>query len=189
VSINNIYWLAAIVGTLLFVVQITLSMSSGDAGDTSASDHADIGHDSDLNGDGHTSWGEAMRYFTMRNVVHFLVGFGWGGVIFSGLGELAGSVLALACGLILVVAMIFMMRTLGRMESHAPQTMAEASGKQIKMHVSAGENGTTLGRGMVVLRGAMTEVQVKSTGRCVRPGEIAIVARVGEGFVEVDPGQ
>jgi hypothetical protein len=70
------YWIIAILTSLLFVIQMALTLVG--VGETDAG--AD-GFDADAHGDT-LDTGGSIQLFTIRNMVNFLLGIGWGGVCF-----------------------------------------------------------------------------------------------------------
>src|SRR5690606_32865391 len=66
------FWYIAILSSLIFVVQTILTFAG--SGDT---DGLEADFDGDLN---HTE--APFQFFTLRNLVNFMLGFGWTGVLF-----------------------------------------------------------------------------------------------------------
>lgn len=143
-SMEHVYWIIALIGTLLLlVVMVTTFMGGGDAD----MDHVDAGIDADT--------GIGMQFFTFKNLVGFLTMFAWSGLacIRSGLPNVFTVLISLACG----VLMMFIMAWLFKMISK----QSESGTLQIKNAVNkVGEVYTTIKKS----RGGMGKVQVEVQG-------------------------
>lgn len=75
----RIYWGIAIFASLVFLIQMVMTfIGIGDA------DGADADFDLGSDGDGGTlDAGGTLQLFSVRNIINFLLGIGWGGVCFS----------------------------------------------------------------------------------------------------------
>ena len=76
------YWIVALLATLVFLIQMVLTLVG--IGDTDSDVDFDASSDADFgDGSGDTmDTGGAIQLFTIRNMVNFLLGIGWGGVCF-----------------------------------------------------------------------------------------------------------
>ncbi|HMP93946.1 MAG TPA: serine protease, partial [Phnomibacter sp.] len=71
-SLHQIFWVVALLGSLFFLVQTIMTFTGTDAGDGLSADF-----------DGGLDGGDApFQLFSLRNLVNFLMGFGWTGVSF-----------------------------------------------------------------------------------------------------------
>jgi hypothetical protein len=93
------YWMLAIVGSFVFLVQTILSLVLGLDG------HSDMdasnGGDMDAVGHGDASFTD-FKFISFRTVMAFIMFFGWGGVLFGHNG-IGGFFAALVCGLIMMI--------------------------------------------------------------------------------------
>ena len=69
----QVFWGCAVVGSLIFIVQMVLTLVGMDSSDM----------DVDFDGGDTMDLGGGISLFSIKNFVNFLVGFGWGGVCFS----------------------------------------------------------------------------------------------------------
>lgn len=67
------FWYTAIAASFIFLIQTVLTFVGGS--------HGDVVH-SDFSGDTHAD--SPFQLFSFRNLINFLLGFGWGGVTFYG---------------------------------------------------------------------------------------------------------
>ncbi len=103
---QQVYWYIAIGASVIFIIQTIMTFIGADS---------DGGVDADFDGD--LDGAEApFQLFSLRNLVNFLLGFGWTGVAFYGtIGNSAilGIVAALV-GILFIAIFFFIMRTLMR---------------------------------------------------------------------------
>jgi hypothetical protein len=90
----KIYWTIALAASLVFVVQMIMTFAGADVPD---------GLDADA---------EPSQFFSLRNLVNFLLGFGWGGVCFYNTFSSRAWVTACALltGVVFVVLFFFLVR-------------------------------------------------------------------------------
>ncbi len=148
---KKLYWLCAIFGSALFIIQLGLALlGMGDHGDIDADTggldmhHADTGISD-------------FRFFSFRSVVAFITFFGWGGVIF-GLSGIAGFFAALTSGLIMMLATAALLCFLLKMEQSGninPEDYVGSSGK-VYLGIPAGRGKT--GKVSVSIRGSLREI-------------------------------
>ena len=76
----KIYWLFAVVGTLIFVIQALMTFFGGFGGDATSVDM-----NADVNNDGIADVGDMglahLKVFSFRSVIAFITFFGWGGLV------------------------------------------------------------------------------------------------------------
>ena len=68
----KMFWYVALPASLIFVIQLVLTLVGGDA-----SDGVDADFNGDIDADG------PFQLLSFRNLINFLLGFGWGGISFS----------------------------------------------------------------------------------------------------------
>ena len=73
----QVFWGCAVIGSLIFIVQMVLTLIGMDSSDM----------DVDFDGTDTMDLGGGISLFSIKNFVNFIVGFGWGGVCFAGIIE------------------------------------------------------------------------------------------------------
>ena len=102
---EQIFWVIALLFSLLFLIQTIISFTAGDA-DTAVGDaDAYVDHDD----------GIGYQFFTIKNLIAFFTMFGWTGIacIRGGISAGATILLAVAAGLVLVAHLIVLPWALG----------------------------------------------------------------------------
>ncbi len=118
----KILWGITLAASLIFIIQTILTFIGADA-DATGLDGADLdagGMDAaDLGGDipdsGHGSGG---NIYTFRNLINFLLGFGWTAILLrdSVQSNVLRIILAIAVGVGLVALVMYLFRLLGKMQ-------------------------------------------------------------------------
>ncbi len=106
------YWVVALGASLVFAVQMVLTFIG--IGDTDAS-----GGDASFDGNGDTlDTGGAIQLFSVRNVVNFLLGVGWGGVCFWNMFDNRHilTIVSFICGLAFLLAFLWMYKALMKLQ-------------------------------------------------------------------------
>lgn len=168
---EKIFWVIAIVFSLLFLIQAILSFTAGD-GDSAMGD-ADASVDGDM-GTGH-------QFFTIKNLIAFFTIFGWTGIAFIKGGMSTGltSAAALAAGSLMVVMMAFLFRTMSRLKHSGTLEISNALNKigETYLFIPAQRNG--YGKVHIKVQGSLQELQAITdddkdipTGKLVKVVEI-----------------
>lgn len=147
---EQIFWVIALLFSLLFLIQTIISFTAGDA-DTAVGDaDAYVDHDD----------GIGYQFFTIKNLIAFFTMFGWTGLacIRGGLGAAATISLAVAAGVVVVVIMIVLLRAMGRLKESGTMDIMNAVNKTatVYLFVPAVRRGT--GKVHVQVQGAVREL-------------------------------
>ena len=176
------YWTIAIAVSIIFIIQMTLTLiglGDTDAGgdiDLDAGGGADIG---DGNGDTMDTGG-AIQLFTIRNTVNFLLGVGWGGVCLSGVIE-NRFLLALAsilCGCIMVGAFIVMYRQLMKLEGNGSYRIEESVGQVCEVYIRIPAQRSGSGKVQISFQGSVQELPAQTEGDAIPSGTKVKVTQV-----------
>lgn len=116
----QVFWSIALATSVLLALQLLLMLfgigdGDGDVDGDLGGDAADV--DGHLDADGHGDAG--LHVVSMRTIVAFFTGFGWGGVaaLESGLGVLVATLCALAAGSAFMLGVFGLMRALYSMRA------------------------------------------------------------------------
>lgn len=128
-------WYVTLPTTLIFVIQTLLTFTGGDASD---------GLDADFDGDlSHASG--PFQLFTFRNLIHFLLGFGWTGVGFYQTipNKILLLIVAMTIGLGLVGLFFVIIRQIRKLNQDNTMRIENAIGKiaHVYLTIPARQNG------------------------------------------------
>jgi len=183
------YWTVAILASLVFLIQMVLTIvgigdTDGDV-DFDGSSTADVG-----DGSGDTmDTGGAVQLFTIRNMVNFLLGIGWGGVCFWNVipNRFLLALVALICGCLLVVAFLYMFRKLMKLESNGAFNIKEAVGQVVNVYIRIPAARSGQGKVQVSFGGSIQELPAVTDGDSILSGtQVRIVNIIGDKILLVE---
>ncbi|MBO5749914.1 MAG: NfeD family protein [Bacteroidaceae bacterium] len=168
-TLHQVFWGCAIAGSLVFAIQAVLTLLGMDSTDV----------DVDVP-DGDTLDFGGLSMFSVRNLVNFLVGFGWGGVSFySGISNPYLLVLvAVVTGVLFVLMFFFIYKQTRKLESNGTFDIKNCEGKVADVYLRIPAKGEGRGKIQVSVNGSVHELDAMSnddpiaTGRKVRVVEI-----------------
>lgn len=161
---DQIYWGIALLSSVFFLLQTAATLTGicyADDMGVDAPDDSSIG-----SADG------AMDLFTVRNMVNFLLGFGWSGVclrsVISSTGLLAA--VSLVIGICFVAIFMFVFRQLMRLEMHGNVDFRDAVGtvQSVYLHIPEAMSGR--GKVQVSINGSVFEVDAMTHGDAIPTG-------------------
>ncbi|MBR1631279.1 MAG: serine protease [Paludibacteraceae bacterium] len=150
------YWIIALAASLIFVIQTVLSFIGLDADtDTDVS-----GADVDL------SSGDVPGMFTFRNLISFLLGYGWSGVCFYSLisSVLWLNVVNVAVGLLFVLTFFLIISQIMKLGKDASFRIQQSVGlnADVYLRIPARRSGT--GKVQVSVNGTVHELDAVTDG-------------------------
>ena len=167
------YWMIAIAASVVFLVQMTLTLLDVGGFDADGVDMS--GADGDT-----MDTGGAIQLFTIRNTVNFLLGIGWGGVCLSSVIEnrILLAVAAILCGCVMVGAFIIMYKELMKLERHGSYRIDESVGQvcEVYLRIPAARNGS--GKVQVSFHGSVQELPAQTEGEAIPSGTKVRVTNV-----------
>lgn len=167
--LQKFFWVIALCASLVFLIQTIMTFvglgtdADVDAGPMDSS--IDSMEDGSLSG-----------VFSFRNLINFLLGYGWAGaLLFSSIekGWLL-QVVAIAVGLVFVLAFVFMFRQVMRLSHDGSFKMSEAVGLKADVYLRIPASRSGRGKVQVSVKGSVHEVDAMTD----RSEEIATGAQV-----------
>ena len=157
----KIYWGMALVASIFFVIQTILSFFGGDV-----FDDVDVDFDSDSHSVG------VSHFFSVRNLVNFLLGAGWGGVCFySTISSKAWlAVVAVLFGIIFVLIFFGLVKILLKLSKDNTFRFEETLGKIADVYLSIPENRSGKGKIQISVRGSFHELDAITAGEKITTG-------------------
>lgn len=173
----QIFWGIALVTSIFFVVQTIMAFLGLDA-DTDDGAGFDTVEMEGLSG-----------YFSFRNLINFLLGYGWGGVL---LQEAIPNMMwlqlaAVGVGLVFVMAFVLILRQVMKLSTDKTFQIDEAIGQiaDTYLRIPAEKKGT--GKVMVSVRGSMHEIEAMTEGAEIPTGaKVRVTKVVGSELLEVE---
>ncbi len=171
------YWFIALPASIVFLFQAIMTLTGMDATD---------GLDADFDGD--ASGGDTtFQLFSFRNVINFLIGFGWGGITFHSLisNPVILGIVAFFIGSIFLVLFFFIIRQLTKLEENNTFKLTMAVGKTGSVYLTIPEAKTGTGLVQVSVNGAVRELSAFTVGERLESGSLIKVTEIASDNIVV----
>jgi hypothetical protein len=191
-NIQQTLWVVALVATLFLAIQTVLSIVGiVDDGDDMSGGGVDIevGVDTDLDTDldGGEQAFDLAQWFSIRNVLAFLIGISWIGLgaISFGRSTLVALVLGALAGVAAVVLNVRILEALSKLRSTGNIRLENAVGKgaRVSIAIPAALGGS--GKVSISLQQRLIELEAVTVGKELIRGQLVTVVRVSEGRLVV----
>lgn len=165
------FWYVAIPSSLIFLMQTILTFLGATHGD---------GGDVDFDSHDHPSDGAGFQYFSFRNLINFLLGFGWAGVsLYSTVhNSYLLIIIALTVGVFFVWLFFLLVKQLQRLSEDNSFQLANAVGKQGEVYLKIPANRAGIGKVQVSINGATHELEAMTEGPELGHGEKAVIVGI-----------
>ena len=182
---SDVFLAIGLVSLAIFIIQTIISFVAGDGHhDASGHDMAghDIGgHDGSMDGDAEHHGLDFLKFFTIRNLVSFALGYGWIGYasLKSGLPGFLAILLGLAGGVVFVYAVFKLMTGLHSLEEDATMDLDDATGRTGEVYLEIDEHSP--GKVLIKLGGAVNEMTAihAHPGKLERGALVRVIGREG----------
>jgi len=170
-TFEKMFWIIALVFSLLFLVQTILSFAGGDGDEAFGDADSAVGHDEGID----------YGFFTIKNFIAFFTIFGWTGIamIKGNVGKVLTVGIALAAGVLVVALMMLLFRSMSRLKHSGTLQISNALNKigEAYLFIPAKRNG--YGKVHIKVQGSLQELQAITddetdipTGKLVKVVEI-----------------
>lgn len=157
---QQVFWGIGLSFGLVFFLQMLLSFAGiHDGGD--ASDGGGFDHMGDASS-GHEGWfGDAGNWLTIRNLINFMLGFGWGGVAAVSIvgSNLIAVLLAAVIGMAFVYLFFHLSGALMQLNSDKTMKMENAIGKIGQVYLVIPPGATGKGKVLVEIQQTIHELE------------------------------
>lgn len=173
----QIFWGIALVTSVFFIIQTIMAFMGLDA-DTDDGSGFDTVEMEGLSG-----------YFSFRNLINFLLGYGWGGVLLQSIipNMVWLEVAAVGVGLLFVIVFVLILRQVMKLSTDKTFHMDEALGliADTYLRIPAAKKGT--GKVMVSVRGSVHEIDAMTEGEEIPTGsKVRVTKVIGSELLEVE---
>ena len=150
-SLEQTYWIIAILGSSIFVVIFALTFIG--VGDTDM--EADI---SDINAD---DGGVGFQFFTFKNVIAFFTIFGWTGIVCidNQMSSTATITISIIAGLLMMVITSLLFYWMGKMAESGTLRIKNAIGVVGEVYLPIGANRSEIGKIQIKVQGSLRELE------------------------------
>ncbi|MFQ9316717.1 conserved membrane hypothetical protein [uncultured Dysgonomonas sp.] len=147
---QQFYWYIAIGASVIFIIQTIMTFVGADA---------DTGVDADF--DGNLDGGDSpFQLFSLRNLINFLLGFGWAGVSLYNVIEsnVLLAIVAFLVGVLFIAFFFFIMRALLKLSEDNSFKIEDTIGKTADVYLSIPAAKTGKGKVFISVRGSTHEL-------------------------------
>lgn len=147
---QQFYWYIAIGASVIFIIQTIMTFVGADA---------DTGIDADF--DGNLDGGDSpFQLFSLRNLINFLLGFGWAGVsLYTAIeNNVLLAIVAFLVGLLFIAFFFFIMRALLKLSEDNSFKIEDTIGKTADVYLSIPAAKTGKGKVFISVKGSTHEL-------------------------------
>jgi len=181
----KILWGITLAASLVFVIQTILTFIGADVDSDFDMDASDVDDPSMI--DGHSG----MNLYTFRNLVNFLLGFGWTAILLkdSVKSNLLLILISALVGVALVVMVMYLFKWLNSMQQTGTIDVFKlAAGCQGKVYLSIPGERKGAGKVQVTINNSVREYDALTDGDTLPTGtDIKVVEAINESTVLVEP--
>ncbi|WP_299102501.1 hypothetical protein [uncultured Winogradskyella sp.] len=140
--LSKIYWLTAILGSLVFSVVMIMAFTGGDADDI----------DGDIEA--------GFQFISFKNLVGFFTIFGWSGIacLDTGLSTPLTIIVSTVCGLLMMVIMATLFYFISKLTDSGTLNYKNAIDAVGEVYLTIGEDRSRMGKVNVSVQGTMREL-------------------------------
>jgi len=181
--LQKFFWTIACCASLVFIIQTIMTFvglgtdTDVDAGPMDGS--VDSMEDGALSG-----------VFSFRNLINFLLGYGWAGALLYGTIEKGWllQLVAIAVGLLFVLAFVFMFRQVMKLSHDGSFKMQEAVGLKADVYLRIPASRSGRGKVQVSVKGSVHEIDAMTdnTEEIATGGQVKIVKVLGDDLLLVE---
>lgn len=173
----QLFWGIALITSVFFVIQTIMAFMGLD---TDTDDGAGF-YDVEMEG--------LSGYFSFRNLVNFLLGYGWGGVLLQGVipNMVWLEVAAVGVGLLFVIVFVVILRQVMKLSTDKTFHLDEAVGLIADTYLRIPGEKSGVGKVMVSVRGSVHEIDAMTLGETIPTGtKVRVTKVIGSELLEVE---
>lgn len=148
----KIYWVVALLGSLIFIITLILTFIGGDA------EMDDVG---DVDAEIDSDTGIGFQFITFKNLVGFFTIFGWSGIacLDAELSKPLTIIISSICGLIMMTIMAAMFYYMKKLNDSGTLNYKNAIDAVGEVYLTIGANRSKIGKAHVRIQGALRELE------------------------------
>lgn len=177
---QQMFWGCALVASLIFLVQMVLTLIGMDGHDVDASfDVSDFG-DVDAST---MDTGGALSLFSIRNFINFFMGFGWAGVsLYDTIGSNFLLILAaIVVGVLFVLMFFYIRKQTRKLEANGAFNIRNCEGKTANVYLRIPAKGKGKGKIQISVNGAFHELDALTDGEAIATGQKVRITEILDG--------
>lgn len=147
-TLQKIHWGIALPSTIIFIIQLILTLAGGDADDIDAD--ADGDFDGDTDGDG-------MNIFSVKSILAFLMFYGWSGLAAIQYGMVTWwiiTLISLGIGVLMMMFTAWLFFMLFKLQESGTMKIENAIGKQGEVYLTIPAKKNGVGKIQIIIQGS-----------------------------------
>lgn len=173
----QVFWGLAIISSAFFLVQTIMAFLGLDADTDDGAGFEDV------------EMGGVSGYFSFRNLVNFMLGYGWGGIVLHDVipNLMWLQVAALGIGVLFVIIFVVILRQIMKLSTDKTFHIEETIGLIADTYLRIPGEKKGSGKVMVSVRGSMHEIEAITEGEAIPTGsKVRVVKAIGTDLLEVE---
>jgi membrane protein implicated in regulation of membrane protease activity len=164
------FWYIAIPASLIFVVQTIMTFVGADATD---------GIEADFNGD-FDGTDAPFQLFSLRNLVNFLLGFGWAGIAFYSVIQSPALLIAAAVGVGIGFVLLFfvIIRQVQKLAEDNSFQLTSTLNKTADVYLAIPERKSGKGKILISVNGSIHELDAMTENERIATGSVVKVVKI-----------
>ena len=172
---QKFFWGCALLASFVFLVQFILTLLG--------MDHTDM--DVDFDGSDTMDLGNGMNIFTMKNLVNFIMGFGWAGVCLK--DSISNNILLIAVsvlvGMAFVAMFVFIYAKTRKLEKNGAFNIKDCQDRTAQVYIRIPAGGEGKGKVQISLNGSVQELDAITDEDAIPSGTTVKIIEVIEGDI------
>ncbi|MBD1260326.1 hypothetical protein HZY62_06990 [Maribacter polysiphoniae] len=172
-SFEKIYWIVAIVSSIVLLILLAMTFIGGDVDDLGGDVDTDIESDTGID----------FQFLSFKNLMGFFTIFGWVGVscLESGYSKATTIVISVVCGLLMMLAMASLFYYLSKLQSSGTLKLKNALNQIGEVYLTIGANRSTIGKVSISVQGTLRELDaLTEEDKDLHQGDVVKVTEVTE---------
>ncbi|MDR2626906.1 MAG: serine protease [Dysgonamonadaceae bacterium] len=167
----KVYWIIAGIASLIFLIQMLMTFVGMDGSDGLDAGGMDGG---DMPNDG------PFPFFSLRNLVNFFLGFGWGGVCFyhTFSSQIGIAACALLTGIAFVLLFFFLIRQFMKLNQDNTFKISDTLHHSADVYLFIPGEKSGKGKIQISIKGSVHEIDAMTSGEKIPTGTKAYVTAI-----------
>mgnify|MGYP002619516664 CR=1 FL=1 len=165
----QMFWFIALPASLIFIIQSIMTFIGSDS-----SDGLDADFEGDMSSDG------PFQLFSLRNLINFLLGFGWSGVsLWNSIeNKTLLIVVATLIGFLFFIAFFFMIKQLQKLQEDNTFKIEHALHKTGTVYIPVPGEKSGIGKIQISIKGTFQELNAVTNGEAIPSGTVIKVNEI-----------
>lgn len=180
--LQKFFWIVACAASLVFIIQTIMTFIG-------------LGTDTDVDAGPMDSVGDSIEdgglsgVFSFRNLINFLLGYGWAGaLLFDSIEKrLLLQLVAIGVGLLFVLAFVFMFRQVMKLSHDGSFKISECVGLKADVYLRIPASRSGRGKVQLSVKGSVHEIDAMTDGDAEIPtgGQVVVLEVLGDDLLLV----